>query len=613
LFNREIDVAEDRGRNHTPIADPAVPQKIAGLTGPQSRAGLLGRRLLFIFLVVTTTGLLVAWLMSILAGTVWFPFAVLMLTIFFIYAVGQMIWFWNALLGFVLLNWTRDPLSQVFPPADNARAEDPIVALTAIVMTVRNGDPARSFARFRSMKAALDQTDFAGKFHFFVLSDSSLPAVIASEERAYAAWQAEASVRDQIVYRHRISNVGFKSGNLHDFCEHWGSAYQFMVVLDADSLMTAAAVMRLIRIMQANPRLGILQTLPAGLPTESLFARIFQFGHYHHIRCFLLGNAWWNGDCCRPRGHNYAVCIAPFAEHCRMPALPGEENDLQFRCEDGVEGALMYRAGYEVRYLPDEYGSYEGYPPTLLEFLERLKGWCNGDMQNLRIFNFPNIAAMSRFHLLFVVQKYFGGAAAIAFALLAAVTASGPSGVRFPIVSAVALYIVLFAIYFAPQLFSIADAALHASHRYGGIARLLAGSVVEFIFAFLLMPITLFASANFLLAQSYGPSVKWEEHTRESYQLSWRRAARYLWPSTAFGLAIFSWLAAINPAAIPWFLPLLTGLILAVPLAVLSSSARLGALAARRHFCALPDEITGPRKPASIIPVLAQAPAASDK
>ena len=62
--------------------------------------------------------------------------------------------------------------------------------------------------------------------------------------------------------------------------------------LDADSLMSGATILRLVRLMQAHPRLGILQSLVVGAPSSSAFARIFQFGMRHGMRAYTMGSAW---------------------------------------------------------------------------------------------------------------------------------------------------------------------------------------------------------------------------------------------------------------------------------------------------------------------------------
>ena len=159
-----------------------------------------------------------------------------------------------------------------------------------------------------------------------------------------------------------------------------------MLPLDADSLMAGEAVLRLVRIMQAHPRLGILQSLVVGAPAASAFARIFQFGMRHGMRAYTMGSAWWIGDCGPFWGHNAVVRIAPFREHCGLPILPGGPPlGGHVLSHDQVEAALMRRAGYEVRVLPEERGSWEENPPTIFEFSARDLRWCQGNMQYWRL------------------------------------------------------------------------------------------------------------------------------------------------------------------------------------------------------------------------------------
>src|SRR5262249_59058890 len=107
-----------------------------------------------------------------------------------------------------------------------------------------------------------------------------------------AAWKGLVPV----TYRRREVNTGFKAGNVRDFCERWGDRHELAVTLDADSFMTAAAVLRLVRVMQANPRLGILQGLVVGMPSTSAFARIFQFGMRLGMRSYTIAGACRQGD-----------------------------------------------------------------------------------------------------------------------------------------------------------------------------------------------------------------------------------------------------------------------------------------------------------------------------
>ena len=65
-----------------------------------------------------------------------------------------------------------------------------------------------------------------------------------------------------IFYRRRRRRVKRKSGNIDDFCRRWGSSYRYMVVLDADSVMSGECLTSLVRLMEANPNAGIIQTAP---------------------------------------------------------------------------------------------------------------------------------------------------------------------------------------------------------------------------------------------------------------------------------------------------------------------------------------------------------------
>src|SRR5690606_22131704 len=194
---------------------------------------------------------------------------------------------------------------------------------TAVLMTLRNEDPARAFARLAAVAGSIARTGQGHHFGYFVLSDTSLPEIAVAEEEAFAAFRASLADGARAVYRRREDNVGYKAGNLRDFCARWGNDYELMLPLDADSLMAGETILAMVRMMQAHPRLGILQSLVTGLPAASGFARIFQFGMRHGMRAYTMGSAWWTGDCGPFWGHNALVRIAPYRDECRLPVLSG--------------------------------------------------------------------------------------------------------------------------------------------------------------------------------------------------------------------------------------------------------------------------------------------------
>src|SRR5262249_47455921 len=169
----------------------------------------------------------------------------------------------------------RDPVATVIPAAARVTGHEPIAASTAILVCIRNEPPQRAATFLSPLLAGLAADESAGRFHVFILSDTDNPAIAAAEETQFAAIARDWRGRVAITYRRRPVNTAFKAGNIRDFCERWGKDHDFALVLDADSVMTADAVRRMVLIMQIDPQLGILQSLVTGMPSTSAFARIF--------------------------------------------------------------------------------------------------------------------------------------------------------------------------------------------------------------------------------------------------------------------------------------------------------------------------------------------------
>jgi membrane glycosyltransferase len=559
------------------------------------------RRMLFAILNVVTLIGLAWWLASILAADGFSLIDALLLITFLIYAPWVTIGFWNSVIGVLVLHLSRDPLKSIIPPVSRARTDDPIFVGVAVTITVRNEDAARAFLRLRTVKESVDATGYGDKFDYFILSDTSSADVAAAEEAEYAALQRDLGESARFFYRRRAENTGFKAGNVRDFVERWGAQYDVMVPLDADSLMTGEAILRLVRIMQANPRLGILQSLVVGMPSPSFFSRVFQFGMRHAMRSFISGNAWWHADCGPFWGHNAAVRIAPFREHCRLPLLPGKPPfGGHILSHDQVEAILMRNAGFEVRVLPEEDGSWEEMPPALPDFVGRDLRWCQGNLQYFKLTDLPRLPT-GRFNIAFAIQMFVGVAAYISFVVLAAIAvAIAPAGSAFPIGSALLFYLLWFLMLITPKIAGVLDAALRSSERYGGLRWLLVGASAETVFTLLLMAITMVGQTIFMAALLLGKTITWDGQRRDRYRLAWSEAFRVFWPHTFFGFAIFLLLAATNPIAILWFLPFLAGPLFSIPFAVWTTSPELGAFAQEHRFCGIPEEFDRPPELAAI-------------
>ncbi len=562
-------------------------------TGLQSSRVLAQRRLFVALACLGLYTVLLSWLASILSAGGWSALRLGILVAFALAAPWSILGVCNALIGFCLLHFHADPLSQAAPFArvDETGAPE---TRTAVLMTLRNEDAKRAFARLRSVKASLDGSGHGQAFDFFVLSDTTEDGVAAAEEFEIAAWRRETSDAARLHYRRRSQNSGFKAGNIGEFCERWGADYEFMIPLDADSLMDGQTILRLVRIGEKHPRLGILQTLVVGAPSRSAFARIFQFGMRQGMRAYTLGATWWAGDCGPFWGHNALVRIAPFIEHCGLPTL---RDGAPILSHDQLEAALMRRGGFEVRVLPVECGSFEENPPTLLDFIERESRWCRGNMQYLRLLGTPSLTPMSRFNLAWAISMFIGAPAWTAIILLAAFIPLAGDMRTFPSASAATFYLLFMAFSLAPKLAGYLEIAIAPGGmaRYGGAGRFCAGALVETIGSSIIGAATTLNISLLLLTLPFGRTTGWGSQARDAHGVSWGAAARALWPHLAFGGGVLGLAACFAPRLALWSLPLTFGYVAALPFAVASASPALGQRFMRWGLCATPEERRPPR------------------
>jgi membrane glycosyltransferase len=579
----------------------AVPQATLSLTTPtglQSIAELTRRRrIVFTLNAVTYAGML--WTAAhILGAGGWTWVDVALLVCFAFGTPWPVLGFWNALIGMWLLHLRKDAMAEVAPFAPAGNQPTPIRIKTAVFMTVRNEDPGRAILRLRTVKSSIDATGQGGAFSYFVLSDTSRAEVAAAEERAMEAWKAADADRDRIFYRRREKNTAFKAGNVHDFCESRGKDFTLMLPLDADSLMAGSEIVRMVRIMQAHPKIGIMQSLVVGMPSPSGFARIFQFGMRHGMRTYTMGQAWWAGDCGPFWGHNALVRIAPFHARCRLPLLPGKPPlGGHVLSHDQVEATLMRRAGYEVRVLPEERGSWEENPPTMLEFAQRDVRWCQGNMQYLKLLDLPGLYPMSRFQLVWAILMFTGIPAWTLMIALLPLAAWQSVGIPdFPVNLAIGLYVAYFTMYLMPKIAGLVDVVLTRGgvERYGGWLRFAAGGAIELVFSFLQGAISTMRTSIFMIGLLFGKSVVWGGQSRDAQRLSWGAAAWALWPATLFGVLVCGALLLIEPAVFWWSLPLTAGYLLAVPFAVATADPRFGRLLQRLGVCGVPEDFDTP-------------------
>ena len=555
------------------------------------------RRFAFLFLNLVTIVMLIAGMAYLLSSGGWTLTKYAMLLAYIITLPGLSIGFWNAVIGYTLLalrqsadraRTRRDPWAVHHDPTA------PLTSRTAVVMAVRNEDPESAVFRLRAIYEDLQAQGFSSKFDFHFLSDTSDPDIAAKEQELIEKWRKNSAVPRRIHYRRRTDNTGYKAGNIEEFCKRTVDTYDFFITLDADSVMSGPAIVRLVRMMEANPEIGILQTLVVATPASTFFARAFQFGMRHGMRAYTKGSAWWQCDCGPYWGHNAILRMQPFHDHCTLPRLKwrGPLGGCVMS-HDQVEAALMRKAGYHVRVLTDEFGSWEENPPTLPDFIRRDLRWCQGNMQYMQLLGMPGLHALSRIQLLLAILMFIGSVGWMSFIVLGLseiMTANYDEA--YPVWQGLLLLCVMMFMNLAPKFFGLLNVlgSRRESQRYGGRFAVLASGLCEFLFSLLLAPIVSVAVTIFIIGLAFGKKLEWRTQPRSNRRVSYLEAALNFLPQTLLGLGIFALLAIYAPLVLAWAAPVIAGFTLSIPFAVWTASDGMGAWSVRHNLFGVPED-----------------------
>ena len=576
------------------IGTSNFPDQIEDITQPYMTA-----RRFFFFVLVTVTVLFLAEKFVNVVSVDGFGFLDFIMTSLFVICLPwTVVGFWNGIIGFCVMQMSVDAVKAVTPFSINI-LNQPIITSTAILFCIRDEDVKVVFNNIIKMTTGLAKTNYARQFHIYILSDTTDALIAEEEDESFNALKKQFLNRINITYRLRESNLGFKAGNIRDFCDRWGMNHDFMIVLDADSFMSSQAILNLVQIAQDNPRLGIVQHLTVGLPSSSAFTRIFQFGMRLGMQSYTVGSAWWQGDCGPYWGHNAIIRIVPFIEHCKLPQISGTgalSGDIL--SHDQIEAVMMRRAGYECRIWPVEDGSFEENPPSVLEFLRRDLRWCQGNMQYLKLLGMKGIKPISMYQLCFAIGMFIGAPATLIFWIIAALRllSSGSEDLFFVPEEAKSLAVIYLVMGFIPKIATLIHVLLNAKLRtsFGGGLIIIAGSVLETVFSFLLVPVAAASEAIFIFRLMFGKAVGWGAHNRVEHQLSFEDASSKLLPHTLLGVGFVTIFGLASHAAFWWTLPMNLGLIVSIPFAIFTTNFKFGRFLKRNALCCSPEELNPP-------------------
>jgi len=519
----------------------------------------------------------------------------------FVVLFGQIAFgFSIALWGFVV-RLLGEPF-QIMETLENGECESP--GTTAVVMPVYNEDPARIFRALENMLVSLRETGRSETFDFFILSDSNQPDNWIDEECAWASLCSRLRAYGRVFYRKRRVSLHGKSGNIADFCRRWGRRYRYLVILDADSVMTGDTLVRLSRAMDANPRVGLIQTAPRIVRGKSFFQRLIQFSTHSLGPVFSAGANFWHLSAANYWGHNAIIRLQPFMEHCVLPELPGRESAARhILSHDTVEAALMHQAGYQVWFAYDEPGSYEEGPPNLTESLKRDRRWAQGNLQHFWFLLAPRTPFANRIHMFFGLMAYLSAPLLVLFVALSAVDFYGKQqyaifseqigGIADSWWTSLYLLALTIVLLFASKVFGLLHTLPRARH-FGGVVALVASSAIEALCSVLMAPILLWFYSKFVVLTILGLRVQWKTQNRDDSAIHLGQALREygVLPVLAIVLGSCAWYW--TPALTLWLSPILLGWLLAVPFVMLTSSERAGEWLRRRRLLLIPEELETP-------------------
>lgn len=546
------------------------------------------------------------WIEAIPSDASWLT-SLLMIVLFVLTFGWISLFFWSSLFGFFELLKHKNVPGIIWPD-DKAT----IHSKTAILMPIYNENPLNVFANVSAIAQSLEEAGSKDAYDIFVLSDTTKPDLWLKEEAVWLASKEHMPKGINLYYRRRALNTARKSGNIEDFCHKWGSLYDFMVVLDADSLLSGKTIITMTKLMEKNATAGIIQAPPMCINKNSLFARVQQFAGKVYGPIVSAGLAYWQVGDSNYWGHNAIIRIKAFMDCCKLPVLKGKAPfGGPILSHDFVEAALIRRGGWNAWLLPELTESYEECPPSLIDFALRDRRWCQGNMQHLKIVTAKGLHPISRVHFTIGIMSYLSSPLWLCFLLVGLSVALGrhffppeyfptsytlfPTWPIFDKIGIISMFVFsIFMLIFPKFLGLIIYLTQNKSSDIGGYWGAIKSVVAEIIFSALSAPIMMLFQSKFVWDIFTGHDSGWKSQNRDDTGTPFKVALqRHKW-HTLLGIvtAVVVW--KYTNGLFWWMSPITIGLILSVPFSFLSSKESLGIWAKRHKYFIIPEEVKIP-------------------
>lgn len=533
--------------------------------------------------------------------------AFLMIVLFMLTFGWIALFFWSSIFGFTELLRGRKIPGIIWPDPNRQP-----VSRTAILMPVYNESPQSVFANLLAMAKSLEKTGQQRFYDIFVLSDTTNPKVWIEEEETWMKTRQMMPADMNIYYRRRPINVARKSGNIEDFCQKWGAFYDFMIVLDADSLLTGQTMLTMTLLMETNKQTGIIQAPPMCINRNSLFARIQQFAGKVYGPIVSAGLAYWQVGDSNYWGHNAIIRVKAFMDCCKLPVLSGRAPfGGHILSHDFVEAALIRRGGWQAWLLPELKGSYEECPPSMIDFAIRDRRWCQGNMQHIKILFSKGLHPVSRIHFIIGIMSYLSSPLWLGFLLVGLSAALGrnifppeyfpttytlfPTWPIFDQIGVISLFVFsIFMLIFPKFLGLIIYLRQNKASEIGGVFGAIKSVLSEILFSALSAPIMMMFQSKFVFDIFAGNDAGWKTQNRDetgtSLAEAWQRHRWHMILGIVTSLIVWKYAHGL----FWWMLPITIGLILALPISMFSSREEYGIAARKHHYFIIPEEIKIP-------------------
>lgn len=483
---------------------------------------------------------------------------------------------------------------------------------TAVLLPCYNEDSASIAASVDAMLSDLQAVGRLTWMDWFLLSDTRDPELALKEEQAVMMLRQKFP-QAAIYYRRRQVNFESKAGNLKQFCESWGSRYDYLITLDADSLVAQNVLSALIYRLEHAEDVALIQSVPRLVNGLSLTARMQQFANAIYGPVVASGLAFWTNPEGNYWGHNAIIRRKAFMECAGLPHLPGKPpfggNILS---HDFVEAALLRRAGWKVLMADDLQGSYEEAPPSIIDLAIRDRRWCQGNMQHSKVLTGKGLHWVSRMHLLSGIMSYCSSVLWMALILVGSLLALQahftqpqyftdqfslfPNWPTQDAPRAVRLFILTMVVLLLPKLFGFILFVCKKEWRQtiGSKFKLALNILFETVLSIVVAPIMMCVHAGAVFSILLGHSSSWKPQRRQNGSMPFKDVVyRHRWHFVlGVVLTIATWLNSLQLLA--WLSPTLFGLLLAAPTSAFTASPKVGQWFKSRGWMRTPEEAQVP-------------------